>query len=443
MADRVVTSDSSPYIFPLIKDKTSECICERCSTYESQLKEAIEELESARIIIDILQRELNTTTTTKNTRIRDSITIQEAPKQARTKEWSTVISKNNTAKPNKGNIRESTRMEQHIPTTNRFTTLYNLQANNAGSNGLQALQCQEKQTEQKSTQNMNKSTKQHKTGIKIPTIINGRLIHSNDWKPTTKKKEKTQTPRTRISHKVRILGDSHLRGTASKIDQYLNTKFEVGSWIKPGANTKEIVNTLISDLKCLGTQDVIVINGGSNDIGSKRNQARRVSVQMTQFIQKNNHSNIVIVNIPPRHDMDRHSVTNLEIQAANRQLNKIAKDYNNVATIDTDLHRKYFTRHGMHLNKLGKEWLSKQIATQINRFVESKSKDAPTIPLKWKIEPIDKQNATNTLTEQKAECPINPSRNRQDNSLATDLLTNRAPNRNRRLPVTRSNDFLW
>jgi hypothetical protein len=42
---------------------------------------------------------------------------------------------------------------------------------------------------------------------------------------------------------VKILGDSHLRGSASKIDQYLNTKFEVCSWIKPGANAKEIVNT--------------------------------------------------------------------------------------------------------------------------------------------------------------------------------------------------------
>ena len=443
MAERVETSDSSPYMFPLIKDKISECICERCSVYESQLKELIEELESARIIIDIQQRELNKTATTENTCSRDSVTIQEAPKQTSTKEWSTVKSKNNTAKLTKGNICESTRMEQHIQTTNRFTILHNLQANNAGLNGLQTLQCQERQTEQKSTQSMNKSTKQHKIGIKIPTIINGRLTHSNDWKPTTKKKEKTKAPRTRINHKVRILGDSHLRGTATKTDQYLNTKFEVGSWIKPGANTKEIVNTLISDLRCLGTQDVIVINGGSNDIGSKRNQVRRVSVQMTQFIQKNNHSNIVIVNIPPRHDMDRHSVTNLEIQAANRQLNKIANEYNNVTTIDTDLHRKYFTRHGMHLNKLGKEWLSKQIATQINRFVESKSKDASKIPLKWKIEPIDKQNAANTLIEQKAECPINATRNRQENSSATDLLTNRAPNRNRRLPVTRSNDFLW
>jgi hypothetical protein len=133
------------------------------------------------------------------------------------------------------------------------------------------------------------------------------------------------TPGTSISHKVKILGDSHLRGTASKIYQYLNTKFEVCSWIKPGENTKERVNTLVKDLKCLGTQDVIVINGGSNYTGSNRKQTHKLLVQMTQFVQENNHSNLIIVNIPPRHDMDRNSVTSLEIQTANRKLNKEQK----------------------------------------------------------------------------------------------------------------------
>jgi hypothetical protein len=131
--------------------------------------------------------------------------------------------------------------------------------------------------ESRRTKHKNKTWKQHGKGMKITTIINGRLLHGDDWKPTTKKKkETTSTPGTSISHKVKILGDSHLRGTASKIDQYLNTNFDVCSWIKPGANTKEIVNTLVKDLKCLGKQDVIVVNGGSNVIGSKENQTHKV-----------------------------------------------------------------------------------------------------------------------------------------------------------------------
>jgi hypothetical protein len=48
------------------------------------------------------------------------------------------------------------------------------------------------------------------------------------------------------------VGDSRLRGTAARGDQYLNTIFEVCSWIKPGANTEELEGTLENDLKCLG-----------------------------------------------------------------------------------------------------------------------------------------------------------------------------------------------
>jgi hypothetical protein len=107
----------------------------------------------------------------------------------------------------------------------------------------------------------------------------------------------------------------------------------------------------------------------------------RVFVKMAQFMQKHNNSNIIVVNIPHRYDMDRNSVTNLEIQAVNRKANKMAKVFSHVTIVQTDSNRKHFTGYGMHLNKSGKEWLSKLIATQICRLVKSNNKDVPVIPL--------------------------------------------------------------
>jgi hypothetical protein len=147
MADCVETRDSSLQVLPLIKNKISEYICKKCSAYESQLKEALEELESARTIINILQKELLTTTTTKNTCGRDCVPAQGALKQTNIKEWTTVSSRHNSTKPSKNNLCEHTPTDQHIVTMNRFTPLYNLQANNTESNGLQALQEQRKQAE--------------------------------------------------------------------------------------------------------------------------------------------------------------------------------------------------------------------------------------------------------------------------------------------------------
>ena len=228
MAEHVVIRDSSLKVLTLTRDSISEYYCKTCNAYESQLKKVLEELESAGAIIDILQREAPTTTTIEST--CDERTI--------TKEWTTVSSRNNSSNPNKSSLCKPTITEQHIVTKNKFTPLNNLQ-DNVESNGLRALQEQKKQKGQISIKNTNETPYQHKKGMKIPTIINGRLTWNGDRTPTVRKKEEGKSPTgTRANHKVKILGDSHLKGTASKIDQYLNTKFEVYSWIKPQATRK-------------------------------------------------------------------------------------------------------------------------------------------------------------------------------------------------------------
>ena len=97
----------------------------------------------------------------------------------------------------------------------------------------------------------------------------------------------------------------------------------------------------------------------------------------------------------------------------------------------------------MHLNKSGKEWLSKLIATQICRLLKSNNKDVPVIPLNWKDEFTDKQNTVNSLSDQKTTSPISLGWNKSDGSVSEDESLNRVITRNRKLPVTRSKDFLW
>jgi hypothetical protein len=61
-----------------------------------------------------------------------------------------------------------------------------------------------------------------------------------------------------------------------------------------------------------------------------------ITANMVQFVQKHTNTNIVVINIPHRYDMDRNSVTNLEIQAGNRKLNKMAKVFSHVAIVEID-----------------------------------------------------------------------------------------------------------
>jgi hypothetical protein len=92
---------------------------------------------------------------------------------------------------------------------------------------------------------------------------------------TVTKKKTTHVADTKLKkfeHEVKIIGGSHLKENAARINQYLNTNFEVCSLIKPGANTKQLVDSLEMDLKYLGKKDVIVINGGTNNIDNNSNK---------------------------------------------------------------------------------------------------------------------------------------------------------------------------
>jgi hypothetical protein len=80
-----------------------------------------------------------------------------------------------------------------------------------------------------------------------------------------------------------------------------------------------------------------------------------------------------MVNVSLRYDLAINSQINLKIQDFNTNLSKRAKLLRHVDLVEMNLNRKYFTRHGFHLNNVGKEGLAKAIALHINRIIKCSS----------------------------------------------------------------------
>jgi hypothetical protein len=141
---------------------------------------------------------------------------------------------------------------------------------------------------------------------KISTIINGRVENSDIQNPS---KTKFKLPRDKLvksikcDHKVHIIGDSNLKGSAIKMNQYLNTNFVGSSFIKPRANIKQIVHSQEMEFKRLGKKDIIVVNGETNDLNNNGEKRKSALVHKLQFAQKYVNTNIIMVSIPPRHDI--------------------------------------------------------------------------------------------------------------------------------------------
>jgi hypothetical protein len=144
-----------------------------------------------------------------------------------------------------------------------------------------------------------------------------------------------------------IVGDSHCKGITTSVSESIGEKYEVYGMIKPGAGTAELVAQALAKYGSLSKEDVIVIQKGSNDV--YRNNAKLV-----KFCEELTNTNIILLDILHRYDLERTSCVNNEIQVFNRKLKKATKPYKHVRILETSTNRKDYTQHGMHLNKLGK-----------------------------------------------------------------------------------------
>ena len=232
-------------------------------------------------------------------------------------------------------------------------------------------------------------------------------------------------------HKIIMIGDSFLRGCAKNVKTYINDRYEVFGTVKPGAKIMTLTNSAINDTCKLTSKDLIILCGGTNDIASK--SASAILKPIVDFIKMNNHTNILISSIPYRHDLASHSQLNKEITIINRKLLRITQAYDHTEMLIIDNNRNLYTRHGLHLNKVGKLILVSQIVR--SSCVVLKQKITLHIVMNWKLV-SDNSVSTGNVS-------IQGNQNKQLPSSSDELPINRMSNRVKKLPVTRSEDFLW
>jgi hypothetical protein len=99
------------------------------------------------------------------------------------------------------------------------------------------------------------------------------------------------------------------------------------------------------------------------------------------FVSSHNHTNVIVLTIPHRHDLSPNSCVNQEVQVFNRMTGKLKNVYQNLSVI-VDADRDLYTRYGLHLNAQGKEYTANRV-TAVMRDLFTVKKSLPNA-LKWK-----------------------------------------------------------
>jgi hypothetical protein len=120
--------------------------------------------------------------------------------------------------------------------------------------------------------------------------------------------------------------------------------------------------------------------------------------------------------------------------------------------IEVDNNRTLYTGHGQHLNSRGKESMANKIASTIKCMLAMKTEP---ISAKWYLDNETPETPTPTKNDQDSTAPRKKDPDIENEHTGTQNLeipTNaevehktavRASNREKKIPATRNEDFLW
>ena len=220
-----------------------------------------------------------------------------------------------------------------------------------------------------------------------------------------------------MEHKIILIGDSNMRGYASTLQTLLDSKYKLCSIVKPGSDSNELLNTAKETSKKLTQKDIIVLCYGTNDFNQRNSWKNYPNTfqNIKKFITSNSHTNI-----PVWYDWRNNEAMNKTISKLNVKLQKLVKLNPHTKFLETPKDINLYTKHGLHFNEKGKYLINLKIASLLLSIFAHNTKKS--IVLNWYDLSTDHQN----------NMKINAATN-----------VNRNSGRNKKIPVTRTDDFLW
>ena len=127
-----------------------------------------------------------------------------------------------------------------------------------------------------------------------------------------------------VKHRIVLVGDSLIRGYACSLRPLLGNSFDVYGVVKPGSDTNELLNSAKDSIELLNHDDMLVFCYGSNDLDQEMNYSCTFQ-NIKKFMMENNHTNILVINLPARYELTNSDYANRNLLRLNRKLQKLFK----------------------------------------------------------------------------------------------------------------------
>jgi hypothetical protein len=119
--------------------------------------------------------------------------------------------------------------------------------------------------------------------------------------------------------------------------------------VKPISDLLSIVNPGRKDTEDLTKNDVIAVTGGMRDVS--KNETDNDFSQIRTFVKMHSKTNILVLELPDRYELNTNSCVNREGKVFNRKLSKYMKAFEYTSTVEVNYSKNHYTRHGFRLNR--------------------------------------------------------------------------------------------
>jgi hypothetical protein len=306
--------------------------CDNCVSLESQLKEALQDLSSSKFIIKLLYKKLNDATVIQKSVHDASVVNGVCEELVLPITWSKVASKYSGGEKEAVNS-ELLHSQRPIPVSNRYSVLTYLPESTIGEDEMASLGSgrvtqlytnnykknnetggvENSQIKHRPVQRLHFSSLHvpgsgHGSNYKndshpkyIPTLVKVQVCVSKkdgNWQCESDSKSYIQfllreSTRNLIvnkqkfsncsKHKVLLISDSQLRGCVAYMKAFLNDQFEELGYVKPGASSKSVMESVKSDIGKLTMDYFLIMCSGSND--AERSDFRKVFHDVISFVK--------------------------------------------------------------------------------------------------------------------------------------------------------------
>ena len=103
--------------------------------------------------------------------------------------------------------------------------------------------------------------------------------------------------------------------------------------VKPGSGSSELMASASKEISDLSYNDLVVICSGTNDYDL--NEFYLTFQNIKNYIRINNHTNILLMNVPSRYDLPNSLFVNKNISILNRRLQKLVKAFPHSSFLET------------------------------------------------------------------------------------------------------------